>query len=936
MSVVRLVSQRSDLIATVCDTLLERREALDRTVVVFPGKRPRLFLLRALAASIGVPFIPPLVFSIESFMEKCRGDLTGTPSRALSRIDTAMLLYSGAADKRSAPLPPLNRFLASSIDLIDEMDGLARNRVQQAKLLEAAAAFGLPELSIAAALYPVYTELREQGYHTSGLDFLTVAEHIDELDLEQYEHIVIAGFFAPTECERVLFKRLYAAGNVEFIFHDGPGMTGQIARLGFTAVPEEHAANDTPHNQRLSYIAATDVHAEVFGLNSVLSSMDKPGASDIGTLILLPDPSTLQPLLNHTLPLLPQHGYNVSLGFSIRQTPVFGFLKALLNAASSWSSDTIETTAYLRCMSHPYTKNMLIGRSAVPMRMLSQRIEAELAKTPGHSRLKLEDMERSSPVLTPDTDARSGEPQDPDALHEALMQAHRTLLLVPARARTIGELARALMAAMELVSGHGTAHMHPYFASFGGRVMDALLELVESTASATAFDDVQFLTNFVEHYVGDISAPLEGTPLGGVQVLGLLEARSLRFNKVIVLDANDDCLPGDHSSRGVIPQGIRDGLGMQTALDLDAITEYHFAQTLSSAEEVHLFYTTSDGHDRSRYVERLLWQEQQSENALPKDHEQSRIKQLSCSFVLSGGTPAALQKSPAAAARLQRMAFSPTALDTWLNCGRRFYFQYVLRLSQKVEPGAGADYAALGNVVHKTLQELLKPLMNTRLTPERLPSGSIDSTLEAVFRDVFGEHVDGPVLIVRDRIQKRLHDYFTYYEAGRTAEDDVRITGIERMLSVDRNGNQLTGKADRIEQWNGMIVISDYKTGSLPTAMVPDKLDMSDTATWKPAIGSIQLPMYILMAGTMFDVPVESIDAYYIHLGARTVDRKINVHWLKDPERKAEALELTGRILDAVLSDIKNPDVPFHAPADTAVTCRYCPYAVMCGIGSAP
>ena len=42
---------------------------LNRCAIVFPGKRPALFLKKALSKRIGKSYIPPRLFSMDEFME---------------------------------------------------------------------------------------------------------------------------------------------------------------------------------------------------------------------------------------------------------------------------------------------------------------------------------------------------------------------------------------------------------------------------------------------------------------------------------------------------------------------------------------------------------------------------------------------------------------------------------------------------------------------------------------------------------------------------------------------------------------------------------------------------------------------------------------------------------------------------------------------------
>ena len=76
-----LISPRENLIESVLPHLKGSGRDYSQTLVVFPGKRPSHFLRKALARRLGGSFIPPLIFSMDEFIdfafEKGRGDRAG-------------------------------------------------------------------------------------------------------------------------------------------------------------------------------------------------------------------------------------------------------------------------------------------------------------------------------------------------------------------------------------------------------------------------------------------------------------------------------------------------------------------------------------------------------------------------------------------------------------------------------------------------------------------------------------------------------------------------------------------------------------------------------------------------------------------------------------------------------------------------------------------
>jgi len=71
---------------------LNKGRDLSQFAIVFPGKRPSLFLIKSLKEKIDAPFIPPFRYSIDEFMEFLFG-LKRIEKIPGSEIDLIYLLY---------------------------------------------------------------------------------------------------------------------------------------------------------------------------------------------------------------------------------------------------------------------------------------------------------------------------------------------------------------------------------------------------------------------------------------------------------------------------------------------------------------------------------------------------------------------------------------------------------------------------------------------------------------------------------------------------------------------------------------------------------------------------------------------------------------------------------------------------------------------------
>ncbi|MDE5786342.1 MAG: hypothetical protein K2H98_07400, partial [Duncaniella sp.] len=102
-----------------------------------------------------------------------------------------------------------------------------------------------------------------------------------------------------------------------------------------------------------------------------------------------------------------------------------------------------------------------------------------------------------------------------------------------------------------------------------------------------------------------------GEPLKGLQMMGVLETRSLDFENIVILSMNERVFPRKHFTRSFIPDALRRAYRMSTVEFQESIYAYYFYRLISRARRVELLYDgrtegTRSG-EMSRYISQLLY-----------------------------------------------------------------------------------------------------------------------------------------------------------------------------------------------------------------------------------------------------------------------------------------------------------------------------------------
>jgi RecB family exonuclease len=147
---------------------------------------------------------------------------------------------------------------------------------------------------------------------------------------------------------------------------------------------------------------------------------------------------------------------------------------------------------------------------------------------------------------------------------------------------------------------------------------------------------------------------------------------------------------------------------------------------------------------------------------------------------------------------------TPTKLDTWLSCQRRFRFSYLDR-RQKGLPWA---HNSVGSSVHNALRDWwLQPLEG------RTPVSAAELVERNWLTDGFRD--DRQIEQWRGRAASMTADY------AATLDPEIEPAGVERTVSTATHGMALSGRVDRIDlrasdDGGEELVVVDYKTGRRP------------------------------------------------------------------------------------------------------------------------
>jgi len=932
-----LLSPAQNLIEEIAGHLIGIEKDYSSNLVVFPGKRPSHFLRKALAEKERSSFVPPRIFSMDDFIDFIYEEKLGNSSRKLESIDAVAILYD---IHKNSPNPlgsksfltpdtffPIGLKIYSDIEeLYIEGIGLAT-----VKEIDTVAGENVPEptarrlQSLSYFYEAFYKKIDEAHCSTRSSRYREGSLSIEKVSLDQFRKMIFAGFFALTRSEKDIFNSLKRKEESLFLFQEGFGI--DLSGLGITA--EREAA---PAEPEIHFYQSPDTHGQVFGTGSLLKNkIDSGELLDEKTVIVLPSPETLFPLLHHSLSLFRPDQYNVSLGYPLQRTPLFGLFNNLMELIISMDGDRLYLPYYLEFILHPYIKNIYFDGRADMTRILFHVIEEALTEKKAKMFVSLSDIEKDE-TITGFIKERilNVEPGMTLAMMKDHMKAiHGNTIEKMLSIKDVGDFAKKLKEVIEYIYERSTARLHPFFYPYSESFVTQLDLISRSQMREIRFEEKGSYFNLIKRVMTTAYTPFLGTPLRGVQVLGFLETRNIKFEKVFFLDVNEGIVPEITKEDTLLPFKVRKLLRLPTYLDREKLMAYYFDTLIQGAREVHLFYVENDEKERSRFVEKLLWERQKREG---RSDDKGYVKAIQYSVTLQSKRPRPIMKSGEMIRFLKNCPFSASSLDTYLGCPLEFYYEYVLGLREREIVSDELERGEIGLFVHQVLFDYFKERIGRTLSEKDMSLKELEKIIYGRFEEHYGRDPTGEIYLLQRQIEKHLKDFIKHYQTPKIKECPLEIMHLEQKLEVERESFRLKARLDRVEKRAGRTAIIDYKTSANKKYLSINyhKLDRGNRADWSEAIGTLQLPFYLTVYSQATGEKPEGIDCIFLLLGRTRIDSTIELPLFEDETEFNQRFADLYHVIFSLLREIVDPRQPFVPTTAVKNRCDRCIYRHIC------
>ncbi len=379
-------------------------------------------------------------------------------------------------------------------------------------------------------------------------------------------------------------------------------------------------------------------------------------------------------------------------------------------------------------------------------------------------------------------------------------------------------------------------------------------ELFRLNEGFSHINDISALYGIYKELLSSETLDFQGEPLLGLQIMGMLESRVLDFETVIISSVNEGILPSGKSNNSFIPFDVKIENDLPTYKEKDAVYTYHFYRLLQRAKNIYILYNTEadtlTGGEKSRFINQL---ELEGIHDIKHKIITPKVPGLKVGLKSLKKTESVIEQLKAIA----KKGFSPSSITNYIRNPMDFYYQRLLNIKdiEDVEETVAAN--TMGTVVHNTLEKLYTPYIGSFLSIEGLKAmkAEIDATTTYFFNKEYkdGDMTKGKNLIVFEIAKRYVLNFINLEIDDLKQGNTIKIVALEEENKITLPISELDfevsikGTVDRIDEYNGITRIIDYKTGKVSQNQV-EIVDWKDIATdYKKYSKSFQVLTYAYM-----------------------------------------------------------------------------------------
>lgn len=927
--------------------------------IVLPNKRGALYLKQHLAKTFQKTIWLPTIISAEELVAELSG------LQQADSIDLICYLYAVYTHVLKEKAEPFEAFAKWGTLMLQDFNEADRYLVdtdslyQNLKEIKEIENWSLSADSLTPTQQDYVNFMHQMGsiYHEfarvllqkkqayQGLMYRKAVENYKNSEyVNQYSKILVCGFNALNKAETLIFSDLVKEKKATIIYdadkyyvENESYEAGLFLRKNFSNTWLDtknyigNYFNEIP--KHIDIVAVPKQMGQAQVVSHQLHEWIKQGKSLNKTAVVLADESLLFPILNQ-LPQEVKH-VNITMEYPLRLSPIYDLIDNLINLHQSTQKANASSSYYFAdifkiLQNSLFKKYYKSFNPSVPLQSIIQKIIDKnyvWLNTKVLAELFDDNYQYIDNLFNTWSNSEQGIASMSHIINVFNVSENEDLQLSSTEKEYLHVFTKYFNRLQSLIQTH--------------HYLDSLLTL----------------KSLYKQIIGSASVPFIGEPLQGLQIMGVLETRTLDFENIILLGVNEGVLPSGKSTNSFIPNDLKRYHGMPLYGDKDAIYAYHFYRLLQRASNILITYNTEHSvlgsGEKSRFITQLQF-ELQKYNKVHVITEQ----------MLSGDTLPASSRNTISISKTdlnlapiiykitsdnQYGGLSPSALITYKDCALRFFLRYGVGIKETEDVEESAEANTQGSILHESLEMLYKPFIGKVLNEGNIKEclSKTEESVNLIFQNYFSQRESqfGKNFLQRkvlyEYVNKLLNNDLRLIQHSKKTNELLSLIDLERSLTasiiISVKGIDTTiylkGSADRIDRLGDKIRIIDYKS----SVKESDKFKFSnfeDLFTDSQYNKMLQLFMYAWLVVKNNLAKPEELQPCIIPFKKFEDQPK----FIMEDVKGGGILNFTAQLLNEFEDHLKQKvteiiasDIPFNQ-TDDENKCEYCAYASVCNV----
>ncbi|MEO0198064.1 MAG: PD-(D/E)XK nuclease family protein [candidate division WOR-3 bacterium] len=934
----------------------EQGKDLKDFIVILPNRRSGVYLRYFLSNKLQSATLSPDIYSLEDFIDYYYENYLNSDTK-ISIWDACYFLFEIFGNlkfKGKKLFDNFWNFVPYGIKIFQDFEELKIFQISPQELERVIAFLDIAEdsrISVILQSYPgayktFYEALQGKGYSTRSLRYYLISQNIGEEAFFEGKEVFFCPPYLVSKSESLIIKSLLKRDNFHLLLQEIP--LAQFDFLDFCESVKIESGSPCENikllmnSQDIELIPTEDDVSEVLILRDRLSELNDHELNTVRTGIVLPDGGKLATVLELGIPDKVRE-FNVSMGYPAGYSNAYIFLRDLVEFFKLLQDKDGDFVINLRKLSEIISRD-IVACDGQPLDKLCRTLDKLIEM--GYTLMRRKDLES---ILL-----KTGSSNAEEVILE-WQKVYEGFVKRILNSRRFGEVVQTLI---DFYSGSGDLPVKYKLKADVEGVLHSIIEellglkhsLISEITSET--DGPRLIVDYLEFIslvIKNLSVPLKGTPLKGLQVIGFLETRLLTFDTLFILDVQEYILPKvEREGDRILPLDIRTELGLFDLRQREKLTEALFFSLIGAAKKCILIYKDTRTEEPSHL---LLILKECLENKVKEQQHTTFYHSGTVSFKKTFNFEKGVSKTDEMIEKLRSMTFSYTAIETYLICPLKFLFMYVLGIEEELEDEY--DVRRLGSVIHKILERFFKEAKGEVKSEDLIKDSLVSNYFHKIAEEVLDEAypVDTPrIKLMKEGIKVRLRNSLCALQRelenkikseklgtfiGYEVEQEIRTK-----INVDSSDVDFMGKIDRLDVYSNAYIVLDYKSSTevdrykkgLEISEILDSLG-SDSVARTILTPYIQLPIYywLLLKKNSLETKENDFKVFVCVAPMKSKSPEIVMKSYSLAEGLEEKVE---DIIKKIISEIINPETRFYPPEQKKrkESCKNCSFRLACKV----